>query len=95
MEDGHPTSYLKKKFICWNKNTLNFLADLFHKKLSYSAINSARSALSALSGDKAVGNDPKIKRLMKGIYIKNPALPKYNVTWDPDIILVFKKLAPM
>ena len=72
-------------------NVLNFLSYLHTQNLSYSSINCARSALSALSGDKALGNDPKVKRLMRGIFIANPALPKYTVTWDPDIMLDFLK----
>ena len=73
------------------KNTLNFLSYLYENKLSYSSINCARSAISALSGEKNIGNDQRIKKLMRGIFINNPALPRYSVTWDPDIMLDFLK----
>ena len=77
---------------------LDFLSHLFDKGLGYSAINTARSALSTfifLNG-KPIGQQPLVIRLLKGIYNKKPALPKTNVTWDPKIILDFlKKLSPV
>ena len=68
----------------------NFLADLFKKGSSYSALNSARSALSAFvpqSGGGAVGNHPLVCRLLKGCFEQRPALPRYTETWDVDIVL--------
>ncbi|KAI5630745.1 phage integrase family domain-containing protein [Phthorimaea operculella] len=34
-----------------------------------------------------VGSDDSVTRLMKGIYKSRPSLPKYNSTWDPQIVL--------
>ena len=54
--------------------------------MSYSAINSARSALSAAVelSDSAlsIGEHPLIRRLVKGTYQRRPPLPRYNSTWD-------------
>jgi hypothetical protein len=60
----------------------SFLTDLFYSGLSYSAINSAQSALSTLCQTKNVmlpfGQHPLVKRLMKGIFELRPVVPKYK-----------------
>ena len=48
---------------------LNFLAELYHKGLSYSALNTARSALASvivLQGNQSFGNHPLVSRFLKG-----------------------------
>ena len=66
--------------------------------LSYSALNTARSALSTmitLDGFPA-GQHPLIKRFMRASFNVRPALPRNNVTWDVDIVLAFlKTLGPV
>jgi hypothetical protein len=64
---------------------LDFFTSLYENSLSYSAINSARSALSAFG----IVHDVVI-RLMKGIYNLRPPMPRYIHTWDVSI--VFKEL---
>ena len=58
-----------------------------------------RSALSSLLGvldGKPIGQLPLVKRFMKGIFNKKPALPKYNSTWDVEVVLAFlKTLTPV
>lgn len=93
--------YINKYFLfCTNhglndeinvRNTLQFLTHLYNNNLSYSAINIARSAISALSGEKEIGNNYHVRRLMKGIFNGRPSLPKYNTTWNPDLVLNFLK----
>ena len=89
----------------WSKNdpTLNqpiwFLTDLFDKGLSYSAINIARSALSALLPmfeGSPFGSHPIVSRIMRGIYNKRPQRSRYASTWDVDIVLDYvKELTPL
>ncbi|CAG2245652.1 unnamed protein product [Mytilus edulis] len=75
-----------------NSIVLQFLTELFQKGLGYSAINTARSALSSVldcGKVNPIGNDPLICRFMKGVYNKRPTLPRYEVTWDVDVMLKF------
>ena len=65
---------------------MSFLSELFSRCLSYSSINTARSALSSiLSWDNnptPFGQLPIAKCFMKGIYELRPALPRYCSTWS-------------
>jgi len=56
---------------------LNFLAELYHKGLSYSALNTSRSALASvnvLQGNQSFGNHPLVSRFLKGTFTTRPAL---------------------
>lgn len=69
---------------------INFLAHLFDTGIGYSAINTARSALSTsfpAHNRIPFGCDPTDTRLLKGIFNKRRALPKYTTTWDANIVL--------
>lgn len=83
-------------FFC-NKRDLNpfvtnipevagFLAEEFNRGLGSGSLNSFRSAIALIQGPH-VGEDPRIKRMFKGIYNLKPSLPKYDLVWDPQIIL--------
>ncbi|CAG2248552.1 unnamed protein product [Mytilus edulis] len=64
---------------------LDFLTVLFDKGLSYSTINCARSALSALGimfNGVTVGSNAKIIRFLKGVFNLRPSEPRYSETWD-------------
>ena len=77
-------------------HVVNFWANLFHSGLSYSAINSARSALSPLLPNIegcSFGTHP-IKRILKGIFEKRPALPKYSYTKDVGQVLRYLASQP-
>ena len=80
-------------------NILDFLTELYEQKLSYSAINSARSALSTFvdtNNDNTIGNSSIIKRFMKGLYHLNPPMPRYTEIWDVKIVLTYiQKLYPL
>ena len=69
---------------------VEFLSYLFYNStIQYSALNTARSALSTIIPEKnglTFGKQPIVKRLMKGIFRERPALPKYTVTYDVDIV---------
>ena len=50
---------------------LHFLTELFEANCGYSALNTARSALSTfiiLPGNVSAGNHPRITRFMKGVF---------------------------
>lgn len=73
-----------------------FLAMLFRKsKLSYSAMGTARSALSAVIepvNGIPFGKAPLIRRLLKGMFRERPVFPKYSITFDVNTVLNFLKL---
>lgn len=77
---------------------LEFLNSLFESGLSYSAINSARSPLSAYGincNHVPVGSNAIIIRL-KGVYNLRPSEPKYCKTWDVSNVLGYlRKLSPI
>ena len=69
---------------------IEFITYLFKSNLGYSAIKTARSALSTMVMD--VNNVPfgqhvLVKRLMKSIFQLRPALPKYSKTWNNQTVL--------
>lgn len=71
-------------------SVVDFLADLENGGMSYSAINGYRSAISALHNGISgvpVGQHLLVKQVMSGIWNNNPSKPKYEGTWDVDIVL--------
>ena len=74
---------------------VSFLTDLFSRGESYSAINSARSALSAiLCNDNGVtiGKFNSVKRFMKGVFEQRPPMPRYSTIWDANTVLNYLKV---
>ena len=75
------------------EDVAEFLTKLYLSGIGYSAVNTARSALSSivsLKDNTPIGQHPLICRLLKGGFELRPALPKYTVIWD--IGIVFKYL---
>lgn len=73
---------------------LEFLTELFTSGIGYSAINTARSALSCVACTpmgKPIGQHPMVVRLLKGVFQERPALPRNLVTWDPSVVLDYLK----
>ena len=71
---------------------LDFLAELFEQGLGYSALNTARSALSQVLSPQAgvlFGELPLTKQFTKGVFQVKPSLPRYTITWDPGLLLRF------
>jgi len=69
---------------------LGFLTSLYKTGVGYSALCTARSALSALAsiqGRPGVGDNPLIKRFLKGVFQVRPTCPKYSSTWDVTVVL--------
>jgi len=78
-------------------NVLDYLTELFHAGLGYSAINTARSSLSSFISidNKPVGEHPLVVRYFKGVFNLRPTIPKTTTTWNPDTVLTFlKTLSP-
>ena len=71
---------------------LDFLVSLHDKGLSYTTINTARSAISAITipvNNMTIGNLPLISRFMKGVYKGSPPTPRYQSTWDVQPVLTY------
>ena len=69
---------------------LDFLAGLYDKHLSYSTLNTARSALSSIlhmNTCSNFGSHPLTVRFMKGVFEKRTPHPKYNKIWDVSLVL--------
>ena len=74
---------------------LRFLNVLYDDGLIYSAMNTARSALSAFLGmanTDQLGTHPLIVRFMKGISRSRPTLPRYEcICYVKDVFNVFRQ----
>ena len=77
---------------------MSFLSDMFYKeKGKYGTIAIACSALSAILpkiNGQTFGKDERVSKMIKGIFKFPPSLPKYIVTYDPDIILQYMDSLP-
>ena len=75
------------------RDGINFLTKLFTEKgFGYCAMNTARSALSVIMHNpdgSAFGNNHLVKRLLRGMFKRRPALPKYTCTFDVQIVLQY------
>ena len=73
---------------------IEFLLTLFNNGLSYSNLNTARSALSSIlpSIDGIpVGQHPLIIRFLKGVFESRPAMPRYTAVWNVNQVLDYLK----
>lgn len=69
---------------------LEYLTYLYKLDLSYSTINTVRSALSALldyDANVSVGSHPLVTRFMKGVFELRSPRPRYKETWDISTVL--------
>lgn len=86
---------VENKSSVWNptiNSVLSFLASLFDSGLGYTTINSMRSSLSTIIGKvdgQSLGSHPLVCRLLKGVSNSRPPKPKYQQTWDSDLVLNF------
>lgn len=72
------------------KDGLAFLTYLHKQNLGYSAINTARSALSSIltiQDHRTFGEHPLVTRFLKGIFELKPSLPRYSYVWDVGVVL--------
>lgn len=86
---------LQRGIDCFNaevKQGIDFLAYLFEKGLSYSAINTARSALSLILKSQdgiTFGENRLVCRFLKGVFEIKPTIPKYSKIWDVGQVLTY------
>ena len=76
---------------------MDFLYHQYENGLSYSGINTARSALSTvifLPDGGSFGNHPLVSRFLKGVYESRPSLPRYKDIWDVSVVLNYLKTLP-
>ena len=69
---------------------LQFLSGLFRQGLSYSTLNTARSALSTIvtiDGGRSFGSNHIVTRFMKGVFESRRPKPKYDKIWDVSVVL--------
>ena len=69
---------------------LDFLTELYNTGLDYSAINTARSAISSIllsTGAVSFGSRPLVVRFLRGVYNSRPSLPRHTEIWDVRIVL--------
>lgn len=71
---------------CNTAQLIEYMTEKFNSGAGYSTLNSYRSALSILLGQEITCNDT-IKRFFKGVYRMKPPAPKYDTTWDPNLVL--------
>lgn len=81
------------------QNVVEFLTSLFDSGVGYSAINTARSALSTIltcDNGRPIGEHPLICRLLKGVFEQRPSLPKHTTIWDVGRLLDYlRTLSPV
>jgi hypothetical protein len=64
-------------------NGIEFLFTEYQRGLSYSALNTIRSALSTVifPTDQSFGSHPLVTRFLKGVFESRPSLPRYQATF--------------
>lgn len=65
---------------------LEFMTHEYSGGASYSSLNTCRSALALIFGKKFSENDT-VTRFLKGVFRSRPSFPRYQTTWDPNIVL--------
>lgn len=64
---------------------IDFSSKKFKEGASYSTLNTLRSAISLISADN-ISQNRNISRFFKGIFMLRPAKPKYDRTWDVNVV---------
>ncbi|WAR24273.1 POL-like protein [Mya arenaria] len=76
-------------------DVINFLDKRFSEGLTYTVLNTARSAISSFiclqNSEFSVGNHPIISRFMRGAFNMRPALPRYVNTWEVSVVIRYLK----
>ena len=77
---------------------LDFLTWMYKEGYQYRTLNVHRSAISSVLpyiDGVPIGQLPIVKQLMKGVLQNNPPLPKYQFSWDLDIVLKYLSALPI
>lgn len=70
------------------QTVLHFLSREFETGASYTTLNTYRSALGLIIGRQLSTNDI-VSRFMKGVFKLKPVFPRYQSTWDTNVVLDF------
>ena len=76
---------------------LDFLVELYDQGIGYSAMNTARSALSCILTPVdgiTFGAHPTVTRFLKGVFESRPTVSRYTETWDVGTVLRHLKTIP-
>ena len=76
---------------------LDFLVSLHEQGLSYTTINTAIRALSAIilpNDNVSIGSHPVVSRFIKGIFKNNPPASCCRTTWDVSPVLSYLSSLP-
>jgi hypothetical protein len=76
---------------------VEFLTEIYDSGVGFSAMNTARCALSTIimCGNTTIGAPPLISRFLKGVYNRRPPQTRHTEVWDVAIVLnSLKKLSP-
>ena len=79
------------------KDGLQFMSMKKSQGSKYGVLNNIRSALSTITvvGEIPFGQHQIVCRFMKGIFQNEPPTPKYDIIWDPDLVIsFFKNMGP-
>ena len=91
----HPLSKTMRLLLCKVSGDYSRVRD--NTNLSYSAMNTARSALSLvifpLEGG-TFGNHPLVCRLLKGVFTTRLSLPRHQCIWVAIVLKYLKTLHP-
>lgn len=69
---------------------VNFLTVLYDEGIGYSALNTARCALSTivtLQNYGTFGTHPPVTPFMKGVSETRHSLPRHSETWDVNVVI--------
>ena len=73
-------------------NVIGFFTEQYNNGLGYSALNTARGALSSLEiriDNFAAGSHPTVVRFMKGVFNLRTPIARYTETWNVDLVLKY------
>lgn len=78
---------------------IEFLTEQYNTGLGYSALNTARSALSSLGvklDSFPAGSHPTVVRFLKGVYNLRTPISRNTETWNVNLVLKYlRKLSPV
>lgn len=74
---------------------IEFLSDMFYQGGSYSAINTAKSAITtfmSLATGRSFDKEAVLfNKFLRGVFTMRPSLPRYGCTWDAQKVLGYLK----
>ncbi|ODM98640.1 putative integrase/recombinase y4rA [Orchesella cincta] len=86
----HTVSHNVNLFEATAADVMTFLRQRFDSGSSYSAVNTARSAVALLLSPQnpaIISENQFVKRVMKACFRIRPQIPKYSQVWDVTVVL--------